>query len=921
MSDVDTAQRNETDPDTIHPDESVLYAPHAAEPDRVLRALQVSEDGLTSDDAQRRLDQYGPNKLPEAKQSHVIVRFIKHFNDVLIYILLVAAVLKAIYQDWIDFWVILAVAVGTAAIGFIQEGQAERALAGIRNLLSLEARAKRDGEWSDVASDELVPGDVVRISPGDKVPADVRLLSASQLQIDESALTGESVPAMKDLETASADAVVGDRHGMAFSGTVVATGNATAVVTGTGSHTEIGRIQSMISDVEDLGTPLTRQLARIGTRIAGAILGIAAAMMLYGRLVHDDDPQELIDAAITFAVAAVPEGLPAIVTITLALGVQQMAKRRAITRKLTAVETLGQVTTICSDKTGTLTLNEMTVRSVVTPSNRYAVDGVGYEPDGRVTVDGTDEVARAAEHPELTELVSAMVLCNDAGVHEEDGTWSVVGTPTEGSLIVLGHKFDADFGEHERLAELPFDSANKFMAVLDRDPDGEVRLLVKGAPDRLLERSTRQAGADGSTDEIDIDEWEARIDELASQGLRVLAAAYAPGDAAPDPEIGNGESQIDVDDVADLIFLGIVGIVDPPREEAIRAIADSKRAGIRITMITGDHAATAASISKELGIPEGDEPRVVTGAELQEMKDTELIDIAPDVDVFARTSPEHKLRIVRALQKKGQVVAMTGDGVNDAPALTRADTGIAMGIAGTEATKDAADIVLADDNFATIEAAVSEGRRIYDNIQKSLIFILPTTFGQALIVLTAVLFGFTPPLQPTQVLWVNLVTALTLSLALAYEPAEPGVMSRPPRSAKDSIITGPMLHRIIWVTLLIAAATIGVFFFLQDRGASFAEAQTAAVLMLVLGQVVYLFNSRFVRNSSITPKVFVGNRVVWYSVGGLLLLQLGFTYLPFMQSWFHTVPLSLDEWGLTILLSIGIFFAAELQKWFARTFG
>jgi magnesium-transporting ATPase (P-type) len=499
-----------------------------------------------------------------------------------------------------------------------------------------------------------------------------------------------------------------------------------------------------------------------------------------------------------------------------------------------------------------------------------------------------------------------MARCNDAALREADGDWSIVGAPTEGSLLVLAGKLGLDDSGYRRLAELPFDSANKFMAVIDRAADGTVQLIAKGAPDQLIDRCTSERDAAGSVRPIDPERWERIGQDLAAAGLRILAAASRAQDVP--------SATIRPDDVEGLTFLGIVGIADPPRAEAITAIAQCHEAGIRVTMITGDHAATAAAISSELGIPVGDVPRVVTGSELHRLGDAELAAIAPDVDVFARTSPEHKIRIVRALQKRGHIVAMTGDGVNDAPALTRADIGIAMGITGTEATKGAADIVLADDNFATIERAVSEGRRIFDNIQKSLMFILPTTFAQALIVLTAVLVGFTPPLQPTQVLWVNLVTAVTLSLALAYEPEEPGIMSRPPRPADGSIIDAILLPRVAWATALITAAAIWIFFMEQAADATLAEARTSAVTMLVLGQVAYLFNSRFLRTSSLSLAALRGNVAVWWSVGVLLALQLLFTYLPVMQEWFHTASISWREWAIAIGLSIAIFLAIEAEK-------
>lgn len=885
-----------------------VVSPHAQTAEQVLAALESSRHGLDQARAAERHEVVGPNRIPEAVKRNPVLRFLHHFHNILIYILIASAVVKAVYRDWIDFWVIFVVALATGLIGFLQEGQAERALAGIRKMLSLRATALRDGEWSDIPAEELVPGDVVRLRPGDRVPADVRLLAVEGLEIDESALTGESVLAAKSADAVIDGAALGERVGMAFSGTVVGAGTGVAVVVAIGADTELGHIQTLVDEADQLATPLTRELGRLGRRIAVFILVLAAVMTVVGLLLHGTAPQDLLDSAITFAVAAVPEGLPAIVTITLALGVRQMARRNAITRKLTAVETLGEVTTICSDKTGTLTYNEMTVRSLVTSIDRYGVTGAGYSPEGAVISERTGDVASFRELSDLRELVVALSRCTDAVVRETETGWSVVGAPTEGSLVVLARKVGFTGDGYERVAELPFNSIDKLMAVLDLSPDGQLRLFTKGAPDRIFDRCAYQYDPDGIIAPFRREHWDGEVESLGRQGLRVLAAAAA----AP------RKKSLGLDDVRTMTFIGLVAIADPPRTDAIEAIRRCHQAGIRVTMITGDHASTASAIATELGIAGTFSPRVVTGSELEEMHDADLAEIAPDVDVFARTSPEHKIRIVRALQSRRHVVAMTGDGVNDAPALTRADIGIAMGITGTEATKEAADIVLTDDDFATIERAVAEGRRIFDNIQKSLMFILPTTFAQALIVLAAVIVGFVPPLQPTQVLWVNLVTAITLSLALAYEPAERGVMSRPPRPALASMIDGILIARITVVTLLIATASIGIFFLELRSGSSLAVAQTSAVTVLVLGQVAYLFNSRFLHVSSLSIRALRGNPVIWASIGALLVLQIAFTYLPVMQEWFHTAPLSWREWGIALSLAAGIFLIVEAEKWVAR---
>ncbi len=925
--------------------ERPLDAPWSLPPDEVLAELGTDAGGLSGADATARLDEVGPNRLPPPQRDPLWKRILVHFDDVLIYILLVSAVLKAILGDWVDFTVILAVAVINAAIGFIQEGRAESALEGIRNMLSVNAEVRRDGAWARVDADDVVPGDVVRVRSGDRVPADVRLVQATNLRVEESALTGESVAAAKSVDPVGADAGVGDRSSMLFSSTLVAAGQGVGVVTATGTATEIGRIQTMISEVRSLATPLTRQLDRFGKLLAVLILAMAVVMVVIGRVVHDFSVPELISASIGFAVAAVPEGLPALVTITLALGVQQMARRRAITRKLPAVETLGSVTTICSDKTGTLTKNEMTARTVRTSGRTFAVAGAGYAPVGDVTLSGPgdgprpgasgapseadgpgDAPSSAPRHADLAEdrdlaaLATVMMLCNDARIvpdeSDADG-WRLVGEPTEGALRSLGMKAGVDPTGWRRVAVVPFESENKLMATLDTDPDGGLHVHVKGAPDRVLDRCATQVGPDGTSEPLDRAFWDEQIDALGGRGLRVLAAARRPA--------AEGTADLRLEDVADgLELCGLVGIVDPPRPEAIEAIAECRDAGIRVKMITGDHAGTALAIGREMGIVDHHDgadtaaPAVLTGPELEEMSTERLRQVVRDVDVYARTSPEHKIRIVSALQSHGEVVAMTGDGVNDAPALTQADVGVAMGIKGTEATKEAAEVVLADDNFATIERAVKEGRRIYDNIRKSVLFLLPTNGAQSLVILVAVLFGLTLPLQPVQVLWINMITAVTLSLALAYEKAEPDVMRRAPRDPKTSILDSAYVRRILLVSLLIGGATILLFYVERAQGVPIAEAQTTAVTMLALGQLAYLFNCRFLDRSSLTLDVLRGNRVIWISAVTLLALQAVFVYAPFMHSWFDSAPIDLAEWGKTLGLALVVFLLVEVIKWVGR---
>ena len=885
--------------------------PHALTTDQTLQQLAADAGGLSPAEAERRLAESGPNRLPEAPRDGFLKRFARHFQDILILILIGAAAITALLGHWLDTGVILGVVVINAIIGFVQEGKAEAALAGIRKMLSAHAQVLRDAQWQQIDAEQLVPGDIVRLKSGDRVPADLRLLEATNLRIEESALTGESVPSDKDSEPVAADVGIGDRHCMAYSGTLVAAGRGLGVVSATGPNTEIGRINRLIAEVETLQTPLTRQMAVFSKQLSVIIVGLAVVMLAIGIGVHDFPLGDVFLAAIGFAVAAIPEGLPAILTITLALGVQRMAQRNAITRKLTAVETLGSVTVVCSDKTGTLTKNEMTARHVITRAGSYLVSGTGYAPEGEISLDG--QLVDLAGHAHLQALIEVVAVANDTHVAETDGQWRVTGEPTEGALRTLADKAGFSADSHTRHATIPFESANKFMATLASTPAGLRRILLKGAPDRLLDRCAEELAADGTPAPLDRAWWEGEIDRLSQEGLRVLAAAAS--------RVDDGREDLAIDDLDDdMVFLGIIGIIDPPRPEAIQAIASCHAAGIRVKMITGDHAGTALAIGIEMGIGTAESLKVVSGPELEAADDEALRQIVRDCDIFARTSPEHKLRIVTALQANGEVVAMTGDGVNDAPALKRADVGIAMGIKGTEATKEAAEIVLADDNFASIERAVEEGRTIYDNLKKAILFILPTNGGQGFVMLTAVVFGLTLPLTPVQILWVNMVVAITLAMALAFEPAEPGIMQRPPRKPGAPILGRAFLLRLVIVSLLIGGVTITMFEFELRLGMPLDIARTMAVNTLVIAQAFYLFNARFLTASSLRLDLLFTNRAIWLAVGVLLLLQLAFVYLPFMNTAFGTTPLALRHWLIPLAIGCGIFLIMELEKrWLTGT--
>jgi calcium-translocating P-type ATPase len=740
------------------------------------------------------------------------------------------------------------------------------------------------------------------------------LIETTNLRIEESALTGESMAVTKQTAPIAKDAGLGDRKSMAYSGSLIAAGRGVGVVVDTGPRTQLGRINRMIQEVEKLSTPLTRQITAFGKVLSVIILFLAGLMFAIGWFVHGTGIQDLFFASIGFAVAAIPEGLPAILSITLALGVERMALRKAIIRRLPAVETLGSVTVICSDKTGTLTRNEMTVRVVITTTQTYQVSDTGSVTKDHVRTE-SGQHAEILDHLDLFQVMEIMVVCNDASLFEEEGQWKVNGEPTEGALRILGCKAGFDDKPYLRLAELPFESENKYMATLNRTPEKKLRLLLKGAPDRLLDQCAHQLAPDGGVEPLDRSFWENKLEELAAQGQRILAAAWRelPDEDPNALRLTESQSLSSEDVGQEMIFAGLVGIVDPPRPEAITAIKICREAGIKVKMITGDHAATAMAIGKEMGIGNG--TAAITGTELEAASDAEMRRLAAKHDIFARTSPEHKLRLVTALQANNEVVAMTGGGVNDAPALKRADIGIAMGIKGTEATKEAAEIVLMDDNFATIERAVEEGRTIYDNLRKAILFLLPTNGAEGLVILIAIVAGFAVlPLTPVQILWANMVTAITLAMALAFEPSEPDLMSRPPRRPGTPILGGYFLWRIGFVSVLIGGATLVVFLVEMSLDMDVKIARTVCVNTLVVGQLFYLFNSRFLREAAWLPSRLISNKVALIAAAVLILFQLVFVYAPFMNLWFGSAPLSLRHWLVPLGIGLLVFILAELEK-------
>ncbi|KUJ86607.1 MAG: ATPase P [Halomonas sp. 54_146] len=879
-------------------------------------ALQDSvAEGLSSQEAAARLASGGPNLIQQEKIRPWYKSLLDQFNNILMLILVVAAAASLFLGHRLDAAAIVGVVVIIALIGFIQEGKAEQALQSIRNMLSPQANVLRDGKRCTVPAESLVPGDIVLIESGSRVPADLRLIEAKRFSCEEAALTGESVPVEKQASPVASDAELAERSSMAYASTIVVQGTAKGLVVATGSNTEIGKISELLRGIEQLKTPLLRQLDRAGRILALFILGAAGLTAVLGTLIHGQPADEMFMAAIGLAVAAIPEGLPAIVTIGLALGVQSMAKQNAIIRRLPAVETLGSISTIFSDKTGTLTRNEMTAQVIWMANARYAIDGVGYAPEGDFyQADSGDsdqkKLISADEHPDLMHFLRVATLCNDAELAHQDNTFHIQGDPTEGALIVAAGKAGLHAQplrqSHPRLDAIPFESEHKFMATV-HNIDGEQRVLVKGAPDRLLEMCSHAHGPSGSSP-LENDVWEARIEELSSLGLRVLAIAEAP--AANDTPLDHNQLQ------QGLTLLGLIGLLDPPREEAIQAVKQCLAAGIRPVMITGDHATTALAIAKKLGFSHTQ--RAVTGREIESMSDEQLKDIIIEVDVFARASPEHKLRLVKAMQARNGVCAMTGDGVNDGPALKRADVGVAMGIQGTEAAKDAAEMVLADDNFATIVKAIKEGRKVYDNIRKTITFILPTNGAQGLAIMLAVLAGSTLPVTPLQALWVNMVVAITLGLALAFERGEADLMQRNPRDPNAALLDMFLLWRVIFVSLLLLAGVFGIFSWLLSQGESIALARAGAVNMLVTGSAAYLINSRFLVNSTCSFSGIFGSRPVWFAISLVMLLQMAFTYVPFMQLIFDSEGLALTHWLAIVLASVAIYLAVELEKTFWR---
>jgi len=879
---------------------------HHLPTDEVLDLLDTNiQQGLDVFEVKRRQDRFGFNVLKPNKGKPPLVRFLLQFNNPLVIILLVASLVTAVLKDPTDAAVIFGVVLINAIIGYIQESRAEQAIAALAKTMTTEAAVIRSGKVVRLPAADLVPGDIVQLLSGARVPADLRLVTSRDLQVTEAALTGESLPVEKGADLLIPhEAVLAERRNMAYASTLVTYGAATGVVVATGDGSEIGRISQLISSATELETPLTHKIGQFSRVLLVAILVLSALTFGIGVL-RGQPVVDTLMAAIALAVGAIPEGLPAALTVTLAIGVSRMARRRAIIRNLPAVETLGSTTIICSDKTGTLTQNQMTVQEIHTLCGVYSVSGVGYQPVGEISEKESSSDYR--NDAAVIETFKAGLLCNDSQLVESEGVWSVQGDPTEGALLVAARKasLTPDLAAYPaRLDSIPFDSQHQYMATLH--VGGSV--YVKGAAEVLLERCTGALDPSGQVAACGNEIFRQALEKMASQGLRVLAFARLDKPGAP---------SISFEDITGLTLLGLQGMMDPPRPEAVDAIRACQKAGITVKMITGDHALTAAAIGRQIGLCQDNCDAVLTGAELAKLSDADLIEQAELINVFARVAPEQKLRLVEALQSRGHVVAMTGDGVNDAPALKQANIGVAMGITGTDVSKEAADMILTDDNFASIKAAIEEGRGVFDNLTKFIAWALPTNLGEGLVLLAAIVTGTTLPILPIQLLWINMVTAAVLGVALSLEPKEPGIMQRKPRDPQAPILSGTLIWRIVLVSIIILAGAFGLFEYELLRGASLAEARTVAVNVIIFVAIFYLFNARSLTRSPFQLGFFSNP----WAVGGAILMaliQLLYTYAPFMNTLFGSAPLPLLLWLDVLAVSLAAYLIIEVEKWLRR---
>ncbi|MFB2938222.1 cation-translocating P-type ATPase [Aerosakkonemataceae cyanobacterium BLCC-F154] len=879
------------------------------------------ERGLTSGEVTKRQERFGANELKGKAGKSPVVRFLLQFNQPLLYILLIAGAVKAFLGEWVNAWVIWGVTLINAIIGYVQESKAESAIAALASSVQTDATILRNGQKVKVPSTELVPGDLVILTSGDKVPADLRLIKARNLQINESALTGESIAVEKDTKTIDRNAALAERTNMVYAGSFVTFGQGKGVVVAIGESTETGRISQLMEQKTSLSTPLTRKFDKFSRILLYVILGVAALTFAVG-LGYGNTWVKMFEAAVALAVSAIPEGLPAVVTITLAIGVSRMARRHAIVRKLPAVETLGGATVICSDKTGTLTENQMTVQAIYAGGENYTVTGTGYAPDGEILLD--NQPVDLTNSPVLLQCLISGLLCNDSHLEFKDQRWQVIGDPTEGGLIAVGNKMgltQADLEkEMPRIDVIPFESEFQYMATLHEGGIGDWGLgtgeqgnssndksriiYVKGSVEALISRSQNMLDSQGNLIPLDSEIVHREVDAMAQQGLRVLAFAMK--------EVSANQESVDHKDIAeDLVLTGLQGMIDPPRQEAIKAVQACQNAGIEVKMITGDHAVTAKAIASRMGLSKHREVLAFTGQQIAQMDRQELSTAVEDGSVFARVAPEQKLRLVEALQSKGEIVAMTGDGVNDAPALKQADIGIAMGQAGTEVAKEAADMILTDDNFASIEAAVEEGRTVYRNLQKAIAFILPVNGGESMTILISVLLARALPILSLQVLWLNMVNSIAMTVPLAFEPKTERVMQRPPRNPNESLLNRQLLQRIIVISVFNWILIFGVFEWIQGTSGNIALARTMAIQALVAGRLFYLLSiSQWAsaiakklrgRVAQINDAPAIGIGIVC-----TIILQIIFSQWSLMNRLFYTAPLNLNQWLICLLIGVAM---------------
>jgi cation-transporting ATPase F len=883
-----------------------------------------SETGLTSAVAAKKRERFGANELKSKPGKSPLLRFLLQFHQPLLYILLIAGAIKAFLGQWVNAGVIWGVTLINAVIGFVQESKAESAIAALASSVKTNATIIRNGQKMQVPSTELVPGDVVLLASGDKVPADLRLVQARNLQVNESALTGESIAIEKNIQLLDIDTPLAERTNMAYAGSFVTFGTGKGIVVAIGDATETGRISQLIEQGTSLKTPLTRKFDKFSRTLLYIILGIAALMFAVG-LGYGYSWVEMFEAAIAFAVSAIPEGLPAVVTVTLAIGVSRMAQRHAIVRKLPAVETLGSATVICSDKTGTLTENQMTVQAIYAGDQNYTVTGVGYVPQGKILLN--EKPVNWDNSSALQECIKAGLLCNDSHLEKKNGQWQVVGDPTEGALIAVANKVGITRSSLEeempRLDVIPFESEFQYMATLHETSSfasdkKQGTIYVKGSVEAILKRCQQMLNVEGNLIPLDAETIHQEVDAMAHQGLRVLAFAKK---TVPDVETLHVRSLQHADIENDLIFLGLQGMIDPPRTEAIKAVQACQEAGIQVKMITGDHAVTAQAIARSMGFNKNGEVLAFTGSQLAQMGKSELATAIEDGVVFARVAPEQKLRIVEALQSRGEVVAMTGDGVNDAPALKQADIGIAMGGAGTEVAKEASDMILTDDNFASIEAAVEEGRTVYRNLLKAIAFILPVNGGESMTILISVLLARELPILSLQVLWLNMVNSITMTVPLAFEPKSERVMQKPPRNPSEPLLSPSLLQRILAISIFNWILIFGVFEWIQQTTGNINLARTMAIQALVAGRIFYLLSISQLGSTVIASIRGIRHRIndtsaIVIGIACTVILQIIFSQWNLMNSLFSTAPLNLNQWLICLLIGLPMVIVSALVNRF-----